>query len=197
VRRLTFALLFVVLAAAVVPAAAAEPLRANVVSASPNDLNQAGVPQTIVFTIFRPELPDPPPPTWGKPIAGVNHVEVVLRAEGQTLRFPTEDLGGGRYRTQIVFPTPGGWSVRVSYGVGAYGPADEIDLGKGGIRIDIAADRVGAQSAKTAPAADSRQPWRAILILVAAVLLPLAVLVAAGLARFGAAGRRRRMAPTS
>jgi hypothetical protein len=193
-KKLAFAFLFLTMAAAVVaPSALAEPLRANVVSASPNDLDKAGVPQTIVFTMFTPELPDPPPPTWGKPIAAVNQVEVVIRGEGQTRRFPAEDLGGGRYRTEIVFPEPGGWAVRVSYGAGTYGPGDEIDLGKGG--ICIAADCVGPQPSETAPE-DSGWPWTTIVI-AAAVVLAVALAAAAAFIRVGALGRRRRMVPST
>jgi hypothetical protein len=194
VRTLAFALLFVLGAAVVVPAAAAEPLRANVVSVSPNDIDQPDVPVSIVFQLYKPELPTAHP-TWGKPIGGVNDVELVIRGQGQTRRFRTEDLGGGRYRTEIVFPEPGGWNLRISYGAGSYGASDEIALGKGA--ICIAADCVGAQPGETASAESSGRPWTTIIIVVAAVLLSLAVLVAAGLARFGAVARRKRMAPTA
>jgi hypothetical protein len=190
----TFLLLTLTLSAVVVaPSALAEPLRANVVSASPNDLDQAGVPQAIVFEIFKPELPDPPPPTWGKTIAGVNDVEVVIRGEGHTRRFPTEDVGGGRYRTEIVFPEPGGWTIRVSYGAGAYGPADEIDLGKGG--ICIAADCVGPQPEEATPAASSG--WRSTKnAVIAAAILAVPLFVAA-VYRFAPRGRRRRTVPSA
>src|SRR6266511_2498145 len=145
-------LLLTVTAAVVAPSALAEPLRANVVSAAPNDIDQPDVPVWIMFQLYKPQLPSPRP-TWGTPIAGVNDVEVVIRGEGQTRRFPTEDLGGGRYRTQIIFPEPGGWAIHVSYGAGSYGSGDEIDLGKGG--ICIAADCVGPQPGEAAPS-DSR-----------------------------------------
>jgi hypothetical protein len=193
VRRLAVTLLFVALGAGVVvPSALAEPLRANVVSVSPNDIDQPDVPVSIVFHLYKVELPSPP--TWGTPIAGVNDVEVVIRGEGQTRRFRTEDLGGGRYRTQIVFPEPGSWAIHVSYGVGRYGPGDEIILGKGA--ICIAADCVGPQPGDGAPADGRGWLWTTIMI-VAAVLLAVPLLSAAGLVRFGAVGRRRRVAPTA
>lgn len=192
-RRLALALLVVALGAGViVPSALAEPLRANVVSASPNDIDQPGVPVSIVFRLYKPELPSPP--TWGTPIAGVNDVEVVVRGNGQTRRFATEDLGGGRYRTEIVYPEPGGWTVDVSYGAGGYGPGDEIKLGKGA--ICIAADCVGPQPGEAAPADSGGRPWTTTII-VAAVLLALALLGAAALAGIGALARRRRVVPTA
>ncbi len=182
---LTFLLLTMTAAVAAAPARA-EPLRANVVSASPNDLDQPDVPQSVVFTLYKPELPSPP--TWGTPIAGVNDVEVVIRGEGQTRRFPTEDLGGGRYRTQIIFPEPGGWAIHVSYGAGSYGSGDEIDLGKGG--ICIAADCVGPQPGEAAPSDSRAWPWTAIAVLAAAVLA--VAIVVLGALRFAPRGRRRR-----
>jgi hypothetical protein len=123
----------------------------------------------------------------------VNDVEAVIRGEGQTRRFPTEDLGGGRYGTEIVFPEPGRWAVRVSYGGGSYGPGDEIDLGKGG--ICIAADCVGPQPGQSAPADSSGWPWTTIIIPAAAVLA--VALAAAAFVRFGASVRQRRMAPSA
>jgi hypothetical protein len=183
------ALLFLVLGAAVVvPAAAAEPLRANVVSVSPTNIDQADVPVSIVFQLYKPELPSAHP-SWGKPVGGVNEVEVVIHGQGKTHRFGTENLSGGRYRTEILFPEPGGWNLRVSYGAG-----DEIELGKGA--ICIAADCIGPQPGETASAESGGRPWSTIIILAAAVLLSLAVLVAAGLARFRAVGRRP-LAPTA
>jgi hypothetical protein len=56
--------------------AAAEPLRANVVSMSPNDIDQPDVPVSIVFQLYKPELPSP---RWGKPIGGVNAGRCWLR----------------------------------------------------------------------------------------------------------------------
>jgi hypothetical protein len=191
-KKLAFAFLLLTMTAAVVaPSALAEPLRANVGSWSPNDIDQPDVPVSIVFYLYKPELPSPP--TWGTPIAGVNDVEVVIRGAGQTRRFPTEDLGGGRYRTEIVFPEPGSWAVRVSYGAGSYGPGDEIDLGKGG--ICIAADCVGPQPGETAPADSSGWPWTTIII--AAVLAVALAAAAAAFVRFGASVRRRRIAPSA
>ncbi len=184
-------LLLTVTAAVVAPSALAEPLRANVVSAAPNDIDQPDVPVWIMFQLYKPQLPSPRP-TWGTPIAGVNDVEVVIRGEGQTRRFPTEDLGGGRYRTEIVFPEAGSWAVRVSYGAGSYGPGDEINLGKGA--ICIAADCVEPQPGETAPADSSGWPWTTIIIAAAAVL---AVALAAAFVRFGAVGRRRGIAPNT
>ena len=188
-RTLAFAFLSVVLGAAVVvPAAGAEPLRANVVSVSPRNIDQADVPVSIVFELYKPELPTAHP-SWGKPIGGVDDVEVVIHGQGQTRRFPAEDLGGGRYRTEIVVPEPGGWSLRVSYRAG-----DEIALGKGA--LCIAADCVGPPPGETASAASSGRPWT-MIIVVAAALLCLAAVVAAGLARIGAVGRPRRVTPTA
>jgi hypothetical protein len=192
-KKLAFAFLFLTVTAAVVgPSALAEPLRANVVSVSPNDIDQPDVPVSIVFQLYKPQLPSPRP-TWGTPIAAVNDVEVVIRGEGQTRRFPAEDLGGGRYRTEIVFPEPGGWDVRVSYGAGSYGLDDEINLGKGA--ICIAADCVGPQPSGTAPAHSSGSLWMTIVIAAAAVLA--VALAVAAFVRFGALGRRRRMAPST
>jgi hypothetical protein len=195
-KKLAFAFLFLTVTAAVVaPSALAEPLRANVVSVSPNDIDQPDVPVSIVFRLYKPELPSAYP-TWGKPVGGVNDVEVVIHGQGQTHHFRTEDLGGGRYRTEIVFPEPGGWDLRVSYGAGSYGAGDDIDLGKGA--ICIAAVCVGRpQPGETASAESSGRRWTTSIIVVAVVLLSLAVLLAAGLTRFGAVGRRRRMALTA
>jgi hypothetical protein len=137
------------------------------------------------------ERPEPGFDTLHTPIAGVSDVEVVIRGEGQTRRFPIEDLGGGRYRTEIVFPGPGGWAVRVSYGAGSYGPGDEIDLGKGG--ICIAADCVGPPSGQTAPADSNGWAWTTMIIAAVAS----AVALAAAFVRFAAVGRRRRMAPSA
>jgi hypothetical protein len=190
-KKLAFAFLFVTVTAAVVaPSALAEPLRANVVSVSPNDIDEPGVPVSIVFRLYKSQLPSPRP-TWGTPIAAVNDVEVVIRGEGQTRRFLAEDLGGGRYRTEIVFPEPGGWAVRVSYGAGGYGLGDEINLGKGA--ICIAADCVGPQpSGESAPAHSSGWLWTTIVVAAAALLA--VALAAAAFVRFGGLGRRRRMA---
>jgi hypothetical protein len=187
VTRKTILLFVLVLvgAALVAPASAAEPLRANVVSASPNDLDEPDVPQSIVFELYKPELPSAQP-TWGKPIGDVNDVEVVIQGQGQTRRFPTEDLGGGRYRTEIAFPEPGGWSIRVSYGAGSYGAADEIDLGKGG--ICIAADCVGPQPGNATPAQSDGRSWTTVGIVIAAVLA--AALAAAALVRLRAVHSR-------
>jgi hypothetical protein len=192
VRRFAFTLLFVALGAGLaVPAAAAEPLRANVVSVTPNNIDQPDVPVSIVFQLYRPELPSTRP-TWGEPIGGVNDVEVVVRGRGQTRLFSTEDLGGGRYRTEIVFPEPGSWDLRVSYSAGSYGTGDEIALGKGA--ICIAADCVGPQSGDTAPASES-SPLTTIIIIFAAVLLPVALLIAVRSRPVPRAGRGRAPAP--
>jgi hypothetical protein len=184
----------VLAAGAVVPAAAAEPLRANVVSVSPNDIDQPIVPVSIVFQLYEPELPSAYP-TWGTPVAGVNDVEVLIHGQDRTRRFRSEDLGRGRYHTQVVFPEAGGWDLRVGYGAGSYGAGGEIDLGKGA--ICIAADCVGPQPGEAASAESSGRRWTTILIVVAAVLLSPAVLLAAGLTRFEAVSRRRRIAPTA
>jgi hypothetical protein len=154
-----------------VPSAAAEPLRASVVSASPNDIDEAGVPVSIVFELFEPELPSL---RWGKPIGGVKSVAVVLRGDGQTRRFSAEDLGGGRYRTEIVYPAAGAWEVLVSYGTGGYGAGAEVALGKGA--ICIAADCTGLAPGERAPTAAAGRPWTAIVvgagILLFTLLLP-------------------------
>lgn len=132
-------------AAALVPVAAAEQLHANVVSWSPNDV-ELDEPVAVVLVLY---VAGPSPyPQDGKPVAGVNDVEVVIRGDGQERRFPTEDIGGGHYRTEISFPAPGDWALRVSYGSGRYGPSDEVVLGKGSIRIEAAstADESGRSS---------------------------------------------------
>lgn len=183
VIRLAQLFVFVALGAGVVvPTAAAEQLQANPLSVSPNDIDQSGVPVSIGFQLYTAgPVPDPP---HGKPVAGVNDVEVVIRGEGQTRRFPTEELGGGRYRTEIVFPEPGGWELRVSYGAGSYGAGDEIPLGKGAIRIE--GDHVGPRPSETAPGESTRWPWT---MIVAAAVLAVA-LGAVGLILFAAIGRR-------
>jgi hypothetical protein len=182
VSRLGLAFLLVVLgtAVAVSAAAAAEPLRANVVSWS-SDRYEPGVPQSIVFRLYEPQLPSP---DWGKPISDANDVEVVIHGQGQTQRFPAEDLGGGRYRTTIAFPERGGWSVGVRYGAGSYGTADEVPLGKGGICIVTGCD--GPPPGEPASPAGSGWPWTMTIIAGAAVLLGLVVVLAVRLVRFGA-----------
>jgi hypothetical protein len=103
-------------AAVLAPTAAAEQLRSNVVRWTPNDA-QPGEPAAVVLQLY---VAGPSPfPNDGKPVAGVNNVQVIIRSEAQTRRFATEDIGGGRYRTQIIFPKAGSWDLRVRYGAGA------------------------------------------------------------------------------
>jgi hypothetical protein len=177
-------------AAVVPPPAAAERLQANVVSASPNDV-QPGEPQTVVFYLYTPS-PKPWSPD-GKRFAGVNDVEVVLHGQGQTRRFAATDLGDGRYSAEITFPEAGGWSVRAGYGSGLYGAGDEVALGKGGIYV--AADGVPPQPGEQSPASSNGWPWTRIGVIVAALLA--LGLVAAMVIRSTSIGRRRRVAPTT
>lgn len=178
-RKIALALGLVVVAAALAPAAAAEQLHANVVSWSPNDF-RPGQPVSVVLYLYTPgespHLPD------GKRVAGVNDVEVVLRGQGQTRRFATKALGGGRYGAEITFPHVGDWAVRVSYGPGRYGAGDEIPLGKGG--ACVAADCAGPQPGERTPANGNSWPWTTVALIIAAVL------AIAGLLRFGASRGR-------
>ena len=167
--RLTLLVFVAGLGAGVGAPAAAGQLRANPVSVSPNEDPRAGEPVLIVFQLsaFGPS----PRPR----VARVDDVEVVLRGEGETRRFPAEDLGSGRYRTEVVFPKPGGWELRVSYGADG-----EIQLGKGAARV------VGS-SVDGPRKADG--PLRNAVALVLASVFAI-VVVAAALPR-----RRRRVAP--
>ena len=133
IHRVRLLLLLVALVgAAVAPTAAAAQLHANVVSWSPNDV-RVGEPVSVVLQLSTAE--GSPYPEDGRPVAGVEDVEVVIRGGGPTQSFPTEDIGGGHYRSEIVFPNSGGWDLFVQYAAGSYGPADEIQLGKGGICV--------------------------------------------------------------
>jgi hypothetical protein len=98
-----------------VPAAAAQQFRANVVSWSPNDV-RPGEPVAVVLT-FHAE------PVHGAD--GRRHIAVVIRGRGRTRRFAATPLGSGRYRARIVFPEDGSWAIRVRYHGG------ETALGKG------------------------------------------------------------------
>jgi hypothetical protein len=182
-KKIVFAFLVSTLtAAALAPSAAAEQLHANVVSWSPNDV-QPGEPVSIVLELYT--AGPSPYLAHGKPVAGVNDVQVVLHGQGQTRRFATKDLGSGRYSTEATFPQAGGWAVRVSYGPGRYGAGDEILLGKGA--ICVAADCVGPQSVETAPAHSNGWRWTTVALVIAAVLA--VALLAAGLIRMRG-GRR-------
>jgi hypothetical protein len=120
----------------------------------------------------------------------VNDVYVVIFSEGQTRRFATEDLGGGRYRTAIIFPTTGGWDLRVRYGTGGYGAGEEILLGKGAICVggDVCVGGQPAQGVSSQP--DGRTRTAAAPVIAAAALV---VALAAALTWFGAFGRRQRL----
>jgi len=167
------ALVLVLLAApgATVAQAPAE-LESNVVAWTPND-PEPGEPLSVVFNIH---VAGDRRFGYGKPVAGVNDVEVVLRGEGQTRRFPTTEVGGGRYTSEIVFPEPGAWHVLVSYGSGSYGNGDEIPLGKGAGRID--GPEPGPPTGQAGSGGFAMRP----LVLAGGVLL-LAALV--GVRRFG------------
>jgi hypothetical protein len=71
----------------------------------------AGEPISVVLQLYT--AGPSPYPKDGILVAGVRDVEVVVRGRGngETRRFPTEDLGSGRYGTEIVFPKAGGWHV--------------------------------------------------------------------------------------
>jgi hypothetical protein len=59
-KNLAFVVLLLTMSAAVVaPSALAEPLRANVGSWSPNDIDEPDVPVSIVFELYKVELPSP------------------------------------------------------------------------------------------------------------------------------------------
>ena len=132
-RKIALTVLFVALVGAVMsPTAAAKQLHSNVVSWAPADV-QPGMPVevTLVLSTAGPT----PYPKDGTPVAGVNEVEVVIRGEEETHRFATQDIGGGRYRTELIFPKLGGWNLRVRYAPGSYGHGDEVLLGKGAICV--------------------------------------------------------------
>jgi hypothetical protein len=187
-RKITFAVLVFALAGgAGAPTAAAEQLHANVVSWSPNDV-QPGEPVSVILQLYT-HGPSPYPKD-GEPVADVNDVEVVIRGEGQTRRFATEDLGSGRYSTEVIFPRAGGWDLRVRYGVGSYGPGDEILLGKGAICVGGELC-VGDQPAQTVPARGDGRPRSALALAV--VVLLIVALVGGAAIRFGGLGRGRRL----
>jgi len=190
-RRIVFITSLLTLSAVVLaPAAAAEQLHANVASWAPNDV-KPGEPVSIVFYLYTPNPGSPWTPD-GKRIAGVNDVEVVLHGPGQTRRFASEDLGDGRYSTEIAFPEAGGWAVRVGYRSGRYGAGDEIGLGKGA--ICVAADCVGPRTGETARADSDGWPWTITALISAAVLA--FALVASGLVSSRAIGGLGRVAHT-
>ncbi len=185
---LTFLLLFMMAAAVLAPAAAAEQLHSNVVAWTPKDV-QPAEPVAVVLQLYTAGAS--PYPNDGKPVAAVNDIEVLIRGEGQTRRFATEEIGGGRYRTEIVFPTNGGWDIRVRYGPGSYGPGDEIQLGKGGICVG-AEICDGEQPAQDVRAQADGRP--STTIAVALGLVTIIALVTTALIWFGGLGRRRRLA---
>ena len=133
-RMIALTVLFVALVGAVMsPTAAAKQLHSNVSSGeAPADV-QPGMPVevTLVLSTAGPT----PSPKDGTPVAGVNEVEVVIRGEEETHRFATQDIGGGRYRTELIFPKLGGWKLRVRYAPGGYGHGDQVLLVKGAICV--------------------------------------------------------------
>jgi hypothetical protein len=184
----------------VVPAAAAEQLHANVVSWSPNDV-PPGEPVFVVLQLY--SAGSSPYPKDGNPVAGVNDVEMVIHSDGQTRRFATDELGAGRYSSEIIFPNAGGWDLRVSYAAGSYGAGGEILLGKGALCVggEICVDAqpaqsvggaiwVGEQPARSVPAQGDPRTMPALALGVVLIV----ALVAAALIRLGAFGRRRRRA---
>ncbi len=177
-------LLCLIVGAVLAPAATAAQLHSNVISWTPNDV-QPGEPVAVVLQLYTAGAS--PYPQDGKPVAGVNDIAVLIRGERQTRRFATEDIGGGHYRTEIVFPKNGGWDLYVRYGAGSYGPGDEIQLGKGG--ICVGAELCSDEPVQTVPAQGNGQPWTALALaaglLAAAALVSLAMLV-----RSGTFGRR-------
>jgi hypothetical protein len=162
------ALVLGVLAAGMlVPAAAGQQFRANVVSWSPN-LVHAGEPVSVVLTLHAE-------PAQGAKIRadGRRDVAVVIRGNGQTRRFGATTLGSGRYRATIVFPDDGSWRLQVQY------PGGETGLGKGGACVGDCADAEGSPAI-----GDAAFPIG--VTIAGGVVLTVAALVAA-------AGRRRRM----
>jgi hypothetical protein len=121
----------------------------------------------------------------------VEGVEVVIRGGGATRRFATDDMGGGRYRTEIVFPTNGGWDLLVRYGVGSHGSGDEIQLGKGGICVGAELCRAGPLQPKESVVtrSDDGGPMPGLAAAVVAVVLAIAlVTVRRGVCCASAAG---------
>lgn len=149
-----------------VPAAAAQQFRANVDSWSP-DIVQPGEPVTVVLTLHA----DPAPRTKAR-TNGRREVAVVIRKNGQMRRFATKPLGSGRYRTKIVFPAAGRWTVLVRFRAAANSSAGEIPLGKGATCVGDC----GASRAMRNPSANGHG-WLAIAlgigggVLLAAVVL--------------------------
>ncbi len=121
-RKLVLVTLLVALSGAVlVPGAAAEQLHATVVSWAPNDV-RSGEPVSVILQLYTAR--NSPYPQDGTPVAGVENVEVVIRGGGPARHFATEDLGGGRYRAEIVFPNNGGWDLRVRHSAGKHGAGE-------------------------------------------------------------------------
>ena len=115
-------------------------------------------------------------------VAGAGDVQVVLHGQGQTRRYVTTDLGSGRYGAAIVFPEAGSWAVQVGYRPGARRPLEEIQLGKGGARVD--------------PRAGASAPTRAAgHVLVAVVLALLSAGLVGAVARARARARATRTRP--
>jgi hypothetical protein len=162
----------VLVGAVVVPTAAAQQLRANPVSWSP-DVVRAGEPVSVVLTL-RAE------PAVGAEIRrdGRRHVAVVIRGNGQARRFAATPLGSGRYRATIVFPEDGAWRVRVRY------PGGETGLGKGGACVGDCAE---AEETRSSPATGNGRLRIGVVVAVGAVL------AAAALA---AVLSRRRLRPS-
>ena len=177
--------------ALVAPAAMAAQLHANVLSWTPNDV-RPGEPVSIVVQLYTAE--GSPYPQDGKPVAGVKDVEVVIRGGGPTRRFATDDVGDGRYRTEIVFPNNGGWDMDVRYGAGSYGLGDEIQLGKGGICVGAPLCEGGPLKPDANTAAPQDESDR-VARLVALVAVALGGLAAIALSVVRGGQRRRRLAP--
>jgi hypothetical protein len=156
----------VLVGAVVVPTAAAQPLRANVVSWSPN-IVRAGEPVSVVLTL-RAE------PAQGAEIRpnGRRHIAVVIRGNGQTRRFAAAPLGSGRYRSTIVFPQDGAWRIRVHYRGG------ETDLGKGAACVG---DCAGPEETRSSPA--TGDGWLRIGVAIGVAVVLTAAASAAALSR--------------
>jgi hypothetical protein len=187
-KRIAFTVVLVLAAAPLLaPAAMADRLHANVLSWTPNHV-KPGEPVSIVLQLYT--VAGSPNPQGGKPVAGVKGVEVVIRGGGPTRRFAAEDLGGGRYRTEIVFPNNGGWDVYVRYDPRGDGPGEETELGKGGICVGASVCGAGPlERGENATATRDESGWVGPL---AAVVGAIGVAGVAGVVLRGL-GRPRRV----
>jgi hypothetical protein len=169
-KKIAFTFILVAFTAGMLtPTAAAEQLHSTVTSWTPNDV-QPGEPVRVVLQLYVDAGSHYP--RDGKPVPGVNDVEVVIYGEGETRRFDTEDVGGGHYSTSLIFPERGGWDLRVRYASGSYGPGDEILLGKGAICVGGELC-VEPKPGQTPPAQGEGFPWMplAVAALLAVVLV--------------------------